>query len=84
MSAPGSIHAARCTCSICRPIDDPKAILRAQFDLDHYPQDSIYWDSRAGQESLGVIVDNDLTAATTAEFCRNWEREQMLAAGVQP
>lgn len=60
--------------------DTPADIARAQFALDHYPQDSAFWDSGRGQEALGIIADHNLTATTTAEYCREWERDQMRAA----
>lgn len=61
-------------------IDSAESIARAQFDLDHHPQDSAYWESSAGQDSLGIIADHNLTATTTAQFCREWHTEQMRAA----
>lgn len=55
-------------------------IARAQFDLDHHPDFSTYWESRAGQDALSLALDCHLKAQTTSEFRRNWHREQMRAA----
>lgn len=48
----------------------------AQFALDHYPENSPYWDSRAGQETLETADIFRLKPATTEQFRRKWNDEQ--------
>jgi hypothetical protein len=60
--------------------DSEADIARAQFSLDHQPDESPYWNTRAGQDDLAIIADHGLIAATTAQFARDWYAAQMRAA----
>lgn len=55
-------------------------IADAQFDLDHHPDSSAFWDSSRGQESFGIALDLGLQPKTTREFRNEWHRAEMAAA----
>lgn len=57
-----------------------KEIENAQFDQDHHPDFSPYWDSRAGQASLEIAQTLKLRPKTTAAFRRGWHSEEMRKA----
>jgi len=55
-------------------------IADAQFDLDHHPEWSPFWDSSRGQESASITLDLGLVPATSYDERNTWHREQMDAA----
>lgn len=51
----------------------------AQFDLDHHPANSPFWDTPRGQDSLGIAGELGLAPTTTPLFRRQWHSDGMRA-----
>lgn len=52
----------------------------AQRALDLHPSHSTYWESRDGQDQLGVIQDAGLEPRSTEEHRRQWHSAGMRGA----
>lgn len=59
-------------------------IARAQFDLDHHPINSPFWDSSDGQDTLQLIDDCGLVETTDETFRRDWHRRAMRGEFDEP
>lgn len=59
---------------------DDVALSEAQFDINHHPSNSSFWDSARGQESAKTALGANLKPTTTETWRRNWHNCEMNAA----
>jgi hypothetical protein len=62
------------------PDYSPAEIADAQYDIDHHPDFSPFWDSSRGQESARIALAVKLEPVTSSYFRRTWHSNAMREA----